>query len=330
MLTGQPGFIQASGSDGLQVVSMSGTTFGSDVEAQVLMMFVFPRLYSPFASYFWSRTKPYSTGEQLPTSIKKTTKSVLMTFESLAPSMKVPVRSKFPLKRENRSIYSNKQKPMSHVFHTSTTGVPCGPSVHLGILLCTNLDKSAAGHPEFYLPSDWLSERAFTGAHVLDHRTPHRPPCMICSCGPRAQQTTSSLLEDLGWVTFMVRLMRSDSEHRSRPGDKTKPQMSLTPSPDYFNMWYQYDPNPETRIFTLSVSQTLKVIVFAVTPTTIKCTALPMSYARPIWSSGWNAAQERRWGLFMLSGWTINIFPNLGTETENKPNGSERGMIKGV
>lgn len=242
-----------------------------------------------------------------------------MTFESITHSIKVPVRSKFPLERENRSIYSNKQKPMSHSFHTSTTGVPCGSSVHFGILLCTNLDKSAAGHPEFYLPSDWLSEWAFTDAQVLDHRTPHRPPCMICSCGPRAKQTTSSLLEDLGWVTFMVRLMRSDIERRSRPGDKTKPQMSLTPSPDYFNTWYQCDPNPETPIFTLSVSQTLKLKAFAVTPTSYK--ELRTVHLKQ---------RLRRLRAVCALRLTINIFQNLGTETENKPNRSETRMIKGV
>lgn len=49
-----------------------------------------------------------------------------------------------------------------------------------------------------------------------------------------------SLPEDLGWVTFMARLMRSDSGRCSRLGDKKKkkPQMSLTPSADYFHWWY--------------------------------------------------------------------------------------------
>lgn len=242
-----------------------------------------------------------------------------MTFESLTHSIKVPVRSTFPLERENRSIYSNKQKPMSHSFHRSTTGVPCGSSAHFGILLCTNLDKSAAGHPEFYLPSDWLSEWAFTGAQVLDHRTPHRPPCMICSCSPRAQQTTSRLLEDLGWVTFMVRLMRSDSEHCSRPGDKTKPQMSLTPSPDYFNMWYQYYPNPETRIFTLSVSQTLKLTAFAVTPT---------SYQWVTHGPPEAAVAMQRWGLFVLSGWQLTFFKTLEPKRKTSQTGQKQEWLK--
>lgn len=150
----------------------------------------------------------------------------------------------FPLKRVNTSIYSNKQQQMSHSFHTSATGVHV-VSLHTTAPVCCCVpiwtpSSQQQDTQSFICRLIGFQTELLQAFWVLDHKKPHRPPCMACSCGQELNRPHQSA-GGPGLSHIMVRLMRSDSERRSWLGDKTKPRMSLTPSPDYFYMWYQYD-----------------------------------------------------------------------------------------
>lgn len=123
-----------------------------------------------------------------------------------------------------------------------------------------------------------------------------------------------SVLEDPGWVTFMVRLMRSGSERCSQLGDKTKPQMSLTPSVDYFHWWFltdSWDPELLTQT-TRSLLVYVEIKSTAVTKTTTKCATLPAM-----------AVSALRGGL------TINLFLNLSTEKKTRWPGRKQEWVIG-
>lgn len=157
----------------------------------------------------------------------------------------------FPLKSINTSTYSNKQHQMSHSFHTPIQVLlvvtEYSRTVFWGFFSClwtvTDSIQSAAGRSEFYLPSDWLLEWCFAGVGVLDDRKLHRPPCVVGSPSQELNRP-HQFAGGPGLTHIMVRLMRSDSERCSWLSDKTKAQMCLTPSPDYFYLWHRYNQIP--------------------------------------------------------------------------------------
>lgn len=164
---------------------------------------------------------------------------------------------------------------------------------------------SETGHPEFYLPSDWLSEWSFTGVRVLDQRKLHRPPCMVYSCSCQELDRPHQSTGEPGLSHIMVRLMMSGNDCCSWFKDKTKPQMCLTPSPDYFYSWYWYD-----RILRLWYSHSwfrfssygwlktdIKDYSIAVTTMTTKWLVLPMNNKQSIWNRGLFVLLEEVWQL---------------------------------
>lgn len=156
----------------------------------------------------------------------------------------------FPLKSINTSIATNNTKWVTvsiRQYRCSLWLSRIQPHCFLGFFSClwtvTDSIQSAAGRSEFYLPSDWLLEWCFAGVGVLDDRKLHRPPCVVGSPSQELNRP-HQFAGGPGLTHIMVRLMRSDSERCSWLRDKTKAQMCLTPSPDYFYLWHRYNQIP--------------------------------------------------------------------------------------
>lgn len=145
---------------------------------------------------------------------------------------------------------------MTHSFHMLTTGVPCGKSLYpcSGSLLCTDMDsiQSKQDAQSLIFPLICFQNKpSQTSRFWITEGTTDLHAWSATVVESSTDQIT--VPEDLGWVTFMVRLMRSGSEQCSQFGDKTKPQMSLTPSVDYFH-WLSLSESWDPEILTQNLS----------------------------------------------------------------------------
>lgn len=116
---------------------------------------------------------------------------------------------------------------MSHSFHMFTTGVPRGESPHYH----SGMSTDTGHHRSFICLFDSLSGWALNRQRFvffLDGSERRRPPCTAgqTAVGP---QTVCLRIRGLSHIHGAV-----DEVRRRTLEIKTKPQMSLTPSADYF------------------------------------------------------------------------------------------------